>query len=363
MIKILAPINNPSETERLIKAGADELYCGVFHENWTKIIGAVPNAKVSKWASLKSFKELREITGIAGKYNVPVYLCLNAHYTTRPVFELAKKDYKEAVQNNVSGFIAAHLPLIKEIKKEYENIPVILSTMGNCFNSDTAAFYRKYGISRVVFPRYMTIEELGTVCSEIKRKDINIELEAFILNFVCRNINGLCLMHGPFAQFYMGQDRSILKKALKNIFSIFPKSYKYIFPIINKFIIKQKAKYPCMQRFEAGFYSETGEEEICPSYFLGNKYFNICAACALACYEEMGINHVKIVGRGYHLNRKLKDISFIKELRDDLISGRYDNNEFMHRGQESFYRNYGYRCRAAECHYPELIRRKNSNKK
>jgi collagenase-like PrtC family protease len=75
-MKITAPVNKAEEVRDLIEAGADELYCGVYHSEWY-YTETRPNAKPTSKSSLKSFKDSEKIVQKAKKYNVPVYITLD----------------------------------------------------------------------------------------------------------------------------------------------------------------------------------------------------------------------------------------------------------------------------------------------
>lgn len=150
-MKITAPINRVNETDVLIKAGADELYCGVYHSKWYGV-GGRPNVKPSSRSSLKSFTELREIVSKAKVYNVPVFITLNSIYLSMQTFKLIQDDLRRAIDCEVGGFVVTSIALLKEIRRICKNTPVILSTMANCFNTETISYYNDLGVSRWFYP-------------------------------------------------------------------------------------------------------------------------------------------------------------------------------------------------------------------
>jgi collagenase-like PrtC family protease len=188
-LKITVPIDTAKETEALIEAGADELYCGVYQPDWFSTAGT-PNKRHSLNANLESFEDLKKVTATADKYRTPVYLALNSGYMFAGVLSLVKKDLASALQAGVSGFIVSDALLLKEIRRICPDKKIILSTLSNCFNIETISFFNDLGIGRVVFPRDLSLPELAALCGEIRGRGLNIPLEVFVQNLACRNVNG-----------------------------------------------------------------------------------------------------------------------------------------------------------------------------
>jgi putative protease len=359
-LKITAPINKVTETKALIEAGADELYCGVYHDKWYSIEGR-PNAKPSSRSSLKSFAELQEIIKISGTYNIPVFITLNAAYNQKQSFELIKEDLKKAVDCNVSGFVVASIPLLREIRKISKDKPLILSTMANCFNSEAVSYYKDLGVSRIVLPRDLTISELANLRDELKAKKIDMPLESFVLNLTCRNVNGYCRYHG---NKYHPASKVLSVRILRKIRGLLayspPKFYlNKISVIFKKYRDYNEKIQPCLLKYKANFISckDKSKEKVFP-FWIGEPYQAICAACSIFYLREFGIEYLKIIGRWLPTKVKIQDLTFISSLRNILNERSMDFDEFFKKGQENYRKTYGRNCKLSECHYASFIQNK-----
>jgi len=84
-IKILAPIDRPSETQVLINYGANELFCGVLSDKDSHGNQGL-NRRMGLFFNLHSYKELEEVPKTAQKNNTPVYLAINGFYTEQALY-------------------------------------------------------------------------------------------------------------------------------------------------------------------------------------------------------------------------------------------------------------------------------------
>jgi hypothetical protein len=80
-----------------------------------------------------------------------------------------------------------------------------------------------------------------------------------------------------------------------------------------------------------------------------------CGACAMYEFKEMGIKSLKIVGRGNPLERKLKDITFLKSLVTVLDSG-VSRDDFRNKSQRLYEETYNRPCREHMCYFPSVMK-------
>ena len=69
----------------------------------------------------------------------------------------------------------------------------------------------------------------------------------------------------------------------------------------------------------------------------------------------MGITSLKIVGRGNPLERKLKDVSFLKTLVDCLHHAKPTKKKFRETARELYAQTYSRTCRMHMCYYPSVM--------
>ncbi len=190
-MKITAPFDSVEEVRSLIKAGAEELYCGVYSNTWKKI-GIYSNARYMAYGNLDNFQQLKKALMIAKMYRVPMYLCVN-EFLGQGAVEFLLKDISQVIDIGIDGFIVADFNLISSIKKIKNTCKIILSSLNPCFNSSALRLYKDLGVDRLVLPfNQLTLEELEDILKEAQK--ICMETEVFAnCEMTCKNINGYCL--------------------------------------------------------------------------------------------------------------------------------------------------------------------------
>jgi putative protease len=322
--KILSPIDTVKEVDKIIEAGADELYCGVLTPDWhNKYIAGSMNRRPGGGANFTSLSELETCVDKAYNRGVPVFLTLNEHYYTEKQYQFLLEFIAELEDIGVSALIIADLALLLTLRKTHLDVKTIISTGGNTFNSQTAAFYKELGASRIILPRHLTIEELGNIVESVK----DVEFEVFILNSRCPNIDGLCTFHHGLSD----------------------KSFPYLY--LNA----------CRLPYEISVLTNEGLKPGQISWDRLHIWERVhvddhpCGACALYEFSEMGITSVKIVGRGNPTERKIADVKYIRSLLNFLENENPSREIFRNVTQKLYGEIYKRPCRIHMCYYPEVL--------
>lgn len=357
-MKIIAPVNSPKEVEEIVKAGADEIYCGTLPQEWAKTYTNVASPNRREWgsANLASFEELQEVVNIAHGSNTRVYLTLNALYTEKQ-YPLIYEQIEYARKSNVDALIVADLGLLLTLKKKAIDLEIHISTGGTTFNSETAEFYEELGASRIVLPRHLAIQEMR----ELVRSCPSIKFEAFILNSGCKNIDGFCtFQHGV---------NEVLHRNIWNV----PKKMNFdrhflnvIRRLPNKVAQNIKGDIfgvdsACLLNYEVSFADDSMDvdrekngailKNISSSFnFLSGV--DTCGVCRLGELEEIGVYGVKIVGRNYSTSKKIKDIRFLKTMLSSMKGWTFEKKEFKRRAKDIFKEIYKVDC-GELCYYPD----------
>ena len=322
-MKILSPVDKVEEVEKVIEAGAGELYCGLLTSDWhDKYVAGSINRRPGGRESFTSFDELRDCVSIAHSYDVPVFLTLNEHYYIYKQYPFILDYVKKVVDIGVDALMVSDLALILTLQEIGINTRIFVSIGGAAFNSEAVKFYQDLGASRIVLPRHLTVEEI----SEISKNVSDIELEVFILNSRCPNVDGFCTFHHGLA------DRS--------------------FALLHR--------NACMLPYEISVAVQDAND----ASELSSKRQHIwesvhtdeypCGACALYEFNEMGIAGVKIVGRGNPTARKIADVTFIRSLLDLLGNEKPSRADFRQIAQDTYTNLYKQPCRICRCYYPVL---------
>jgi len=323
MMKILSPVDNLEEIDPLIKAGANEFYCGLLTVEWhNQYIAGSINRRPGGRANFTTFAELGRCVNIAHSHDIPVFLTLNEHYYIPQQYPFIWYYIDRVLAIGVDGLLVADLALLIQLHQKKINTKIMISTGGNTFNSETVRFYQELGASRIIFPRHLTIAEITGIITGTA----NIEYEVFILNSRCPNVDGLCTFHHGLA------DPSIE-------------------PLFDN---------ACILPYDITV-GTAGDGEVNPAAWQRQHIWQTvhvddhpCGACAVYEFSQIGITSLKIVGRGNSTARKLADITFIKSLLD-FLDTKPVKQEFRKMAQH-LYRNIYHRpCRVHMCYYPEVL--------
>jgi len=323
-MKLLSPVDKVEEVEKLIKAGAEELYCGVLTPDWhNKYIAGSISRRPGGGANFTTFDELQSCVDIAHSYAVPVFLTLNEHYYIPKQYPFILDYVEKALNTGVDALLVADLALLLTLQQMNVNTKLFISTGGTAFNSETVRFYQDLGASRIILPRHLTIQEVGDISSKVS----DIELEVFIFNSRCPNVDGFCTFHHGLAD----------------------ESFESLY------------KNACLLPYEISVASNEDIEEGCISWERQHIWQNIhvddypCGVCALYEFNEINVAGVKIVGRGNPLPRKLTDIIFIRLLLDFLRDREPTREEFRETARKLYMETYKRQCRVYMCYYPEVL--------
>ncbi len=324
-MKILAPISSPDETEDLLKAGADELYCGLLTEEWRRAYANIgsPNRREYARANLTNYTQLQEIIGCASKYNVKVFLTLNERYSEGQ-YPVVMEQAKRATALGVDGFILADLGLLRLLKEKGLNVSVSMSTGSAVFNSESAKFFKSLGTHSVTLPRHLSLGEI----KEIVTKNPDMRFEIFILNGACRYADGFCT-------FIHGVEEFNNPKTSEMIYRSSACYLNYDVAFENNFL-KQETNFDIAEKIRSSFKLYHGVKN--------------CALCFLPEFKEWGIYGLKIVGREDSKSSKVKDTQFVKALLTYLKKRRCDKKEFRRYTKELFWSTYHFKCNKS-CYY------------
>ncbi|MBA7640609.1 hypothetical protein ES703_48279 [subsurface metagenome] len=325
-MKLLSPVDKVDEVEEIIEAGADELFCGLLTEEWhSKYIAGAISRRPGGGANFTTFDALQDCINIAHSHGVPVFLTLNEHYYTPVQYPYVLDYVDRVVSMGIDGMMVADLALLLTLKQRgvHARIKIIISTGGTVFNSEAVRFYQDLGAGRVILPRHLTLEEI----KDINDRVAEIELETFIFNSRCPNVDGFCTFQHGLA------DKSIMP-------------------------LYQNA---CMLPYDitAAVQGDVDEEKI--SWKRQHIWQTVhvddhpCGACALYELGGMNITSVKIVGRGNPTARKIADVKYLRLLMDFLENKKPGKEEFRKVAQKMYLDTYNRPCRVYLCYYPEVM--------
>ena len=156
------PVNAAHEVEALVAAGASELYCGYLDEWWRRRYGDHDSASRRQGrANIETPWELKETVDAARACGVPVRLALNVRYT-EPQLDHLVELCRSFEGWGGTGIIASDLGLLWRLR-DLAGLDRTLSLLAVAQNVPTLEAYRRLGVTRVVFPRFMGWLEAGVL--------------------------------------------------------------------------------------------------------------------------------------------------------------------------------------------------------
>lgn len=176
--ELLAPAGNLEKLKTAITFGADAVYLG----------GSKLNLRA--FADNFTTEQLKEGLEFAHSRGRKVYVTLNIipHDTDLTGIE----EYVTELYNlGVDAVLVADPGIMTIVKNTVPDLEIHLSTQANCLNYESAKFWHKAGVKRVVTAREMSLEEL----KELRRELPNTcEIEAFVHGAMCMGFSGKCYL-------------------------------------------------------------------------------------------------------------------------------------------------------------------------
>jgi collagenase-like PrtC family protease len=345
VLKITAPFREKEEVLPLLKAGADELYCGYLPFEWEKAYTDLEFEQKRKSGCFTSLKKIKDAVDLAHRKNTPVYLALNGLYVQKQ-YRLLLKVISQLDKVNLDGYIVADIGLLLALRGLGFNRQLHLSSLGTAFNSEAACFYRKLGVTRIVLERQVSLESMRVIA----QKNPGIEFEAFILNHLCANINGFC----AFTHHFGIDTRQKLvasygtKKQLIEAATVYDP---------DEFSVARSIKDACSAKFSISTFDLKKRKvarNIKPIFCRHLLDGVECGACALYDLTKTNIKALKIVGRQLGVKDRLVSVRFIRSALDILnANAGISRQDFVARVKALYRQAFGYngRCRGNNCYY------------
>jgi putative protease len=173
--ELVAPAGSPAAFLAGLKAGADAFYLGV--------------GRLNARARAQNFQleDLERIVGVAHENARKVYLALNILMQDGELKEFIEI-LERAEACAVDGVIIQDLGVLYLLKRFFPGLRVHASTQMFLHNSLHIEAFAGKGISRVILPRELRLEEIRAI-----RGKTSVELEVFVHGALCFSFSGLCL--------------------------------------------------------------------------------------------------------------------------------------------------------------------------
>lgn len=184
---LTVPLSPSSNIRALMRAGADAFYCGLIMPElramlfgWSEETGrASPEANFDE-------SGLRRAIELCKTFGRPLYLTLNRQYPSKVVPGI-KEVIAKAIEWGVSGLVVADLGIAAFVHENWPHVHMTAGTFMGLHNPGALGLASRMGISRVVLPRVMRLEEIRLLSSTD-----GPGLEVFVGRERCRFLNAYC---------------------------------------------------------------------------------------------------------------------------------------------------------------------------
>lgn len=175
--ELLAPGGSLEKLKIAIDYGADAVYVG----------GEAFSLRVA--AENFTIPELIEGLRYAHDRGKKVYLTANILPHNADIEEF-KEYLNEIAPLGFDGILVSDPGMFSIVKDKCPELPIHISTQANNVNYASAQFWKSMGADRVVLAREMSFKEIA----EIRDKNPDLELEAFVHGAMCISYSGRCLL-------------------------------------------------------------------------------------------------------------------------------------------------------------------------
>ena len=294
-MKIVAGLGSIDEYETFVKAGADEFFCGYVPFSWAEKYGVIHplNRREVLFYNVQigSMSELQILKKMVDYYGKPVELTFNSIYYTGEQYPVIAEIIIQCMAAGFENFIIADPALMLYLRQQKINCGIHLSGETAEVNRGMLEQMLPFGIRRVIFHRKNSLEDMQSC---IKEADFPHEYEAFILNELCHfsgafcnslhcdELTHLCRVPYELGNLHKKEETDAAQKDVAETDRIQGKEGKGL-PL-----------------------DEDG-------YLTGSTG---CGLCALYRMKQVGITHLKLVGRGNYTDFMEKDIRQLRKVLD-----------------------------------------------
>lgn len=296
-MKIVAGLGSIDEYETFVKAGADEFFCGYVPFSWAEKYGVIHplNRREVLFYNVQigSMSELQILKKMVDYYGKPVELTFNSIYYTGEQYPVIAEIITQCMAAGFENFIIADPALMLYLRQQKINCGIHLSGETAEVNRGMLEQMLPFGIRRVIFHRKNSLEDMQSC---IKEADFPHEYEVFILNELCHfsgafcnslhcdELTHLCRVPYELGNLHKKEETDAAQKDVAETDRIQGKEGKGL-PL-----------------------DEDG-------YLTGSTG---CGLCALYRMKQVGITHLKLVGRGNYTDFMEKDIRQLRKVLDIL---------------------------------------------
>lgn len=183
--ELLSPAGNPEKLRAAVLYGADAVY--------------LAGKSFGMRAAADNFtdEELAEGISYAHERNVRVYVALNVMPRTNE-YEALRRYVLFLADIGADAVIVSDIGVMELVREIAPELELHVSTQASAVSAQSVRAWGRFGASRVVLARELTLNEIREICKAVP----DVELECFVHGSMCVAYSGRCLL----SQYYVGRD-------------------------------------------------------------------------------------------------------------------------------------------------------------
>ena len=298
-MKLTVGLGSVDEYIRFSEAGADEFFCGYVPYSWTQKYGTMMPLNrrevLCSNVQLGAFSELEILASMIRDYQRPVHLTFNSLFYLPEQYPEIAKIMKACMCLGFQSYIIADPALILYLREHNIDCEIHLSGETGEVNSRMVDFFQQFSLKRVIFHRKNNFDDMKAVIDAEKSHGglrSRTEFEAFILNEMCQFTGAFCnslhcdeLGHLCRIPYWLEPLRE----------SCTGSSFRQLQPSVPA--ASSQTDVP-------------NDSDLPEGYLCGATG---CGLCALYRLREIGITHLKLVGRGNYTDFMEQDIRMLRQ--------------------------------------------------
>ncbi len=323
-MKLTVGLGSVDEYLRFSEAGADEFFCGYVPYSWTSKYGTMMPLNrrevLCSNVQLGAFSELEILASMIQDYHRPVHLTFNSLYYLPEQYPEIARIVRDCMSLGFRSYIIADPALILYLREHHIDCEIHLSGETGEVNSRMVDFFQQFSLKRVIFHRKNSFDDMKAVIESEKSHSglrAETEFEAFILNEMCQFTGAFC--------------NSLHCDELGHLCRV---------PYLLK-----PLKEPCADSSFAQLQpaAHVASPDLPDGYLCGATG---CGLCALYKLREIGITHLKLVGRGNYTDYMEQDIRMLRQALT-LLEQSTSEKDFQQNMRENLF---PYGC-SSHCYY------------
>jgi collagenase-like PrtC family protease len=161
----------------LVDGGATEFFTGYNPSYWSDKFGfeVSPNGRFAEHEQITDFETLKLIVQEVHKYDLEVFINLNAWYYTDETMPLIEQMVEEFQSINIDGIICGNISILEYLKSIDYSGKINISTIMAVYNKQAIALMLdNYKVNKVILSREVTLKEIENIVSEFP--DVKFEV-------------------------------------------------------------------------------------------------------------------------------------------------------------------------------------------